>query len=151
MTMTRTTKLFAVSIAVSAAACGGHKPPPPQDEGTTPLVHGNGGDQSDHGGNMIPPEQMDEINRDLARKQQIVSHCLASAIDSKEVPKNSHGKVTLEIVISQAGRADSVKVINATLESKSLNECVISHVKEIQFPTLSKSFETSYTFAFEAS
>jgi len=79
-----------------------------------------------------------------------VSRCLAFAVDNKELPKNSKGKVTLEIVISPAGKADSVKVVNSTLESKSLTDCVIGHVKEIEFPQIPQPYETSYTYAFEA-
>ena len=98
---------------------------------------------------MVPPEKMDEINHSLERKRQIMAHCLATAVDNKELPKNARGKVTVEIVIT-GGRANNVKVVRTSLESKTLSECVISHVKEIQFPDLPKPYETSYTYGFEA-
>ena len=101
-------------------------------------------------GDIVSPDKMDEINRSLERKRQIMSHCLAIAVDNKELPKNSAGKVTLEIVIGPDGKASSVKVVRATLESKTLTDCVIGHVKEIQFPELAKPYETSYTYGFEA-
>jgi len=41
---------------------------------------------------MVPPEKMDEINRSLERKRTIMSHCLAVAVDNKELPKNSRGR-----------------------------------------------------------
>ena len=137
----RTTILLAVF-----AACGGSKPVGPDNPG--PIQ----GDHVEmHNDNaMMPPEKMEEIRKDLDRKQLVVSRCLAFAVDNKELPKNSKGKVTLEIVISPAGKADSVKVVNSTLESKSLTDCVIGHVKEIEFPQIPQQYETSYTYAFEA-
>ena len=138
----------ALVVAVLAAGCGGKK-----SGDTTPP--GGGGEDSEReerprGGAMIPPDTMDEIRRDLDRKQRIISHCLATAVDNKELPKNSSGKVTLEIVIAPSGKAESVKIVRATLESKTLHECVIGHVQEIQFPVLPRTYETSYTYGFEA-
>jgi hypothetical protein len=138
----------ALLLAIALAGCGGG-----QRSDATPPSSGGGGEQASErpsGGAMIPPEAMDEINRSLERKRRIVSHCLAQAVDNKELPKNSAGKVTLEIVISPAGKAETVKVIRATLDSQSLNDCVIARVKEIQFPELPRPYETSYTYGFEA-
>jgi hypothetical protein len=98
---------------------------------------------------MVSPDQMDAINTNFARKRDTVSRCLAVAVDAKELPRNSKGKITLEVVITH-GRASSVKVINATLQSQSLNDCVLSRVREIDFPTFDKPYETSYTYEFEA-
>lgn len=137
----------ALLAAALLAGCGG------KHADTTPVAaDGAAGDASAHasGGEMVPPEKMDEINRSLERKRQIMAHCLATAVDNKELPRNARGKVTVEIVISPNGRAEDVKVVRASLESKTLNDCVISHVKEIQFPELPKPYETSYTYGFEA-
>jgi len=137
-------------IAGLVLGCGGkHGDTTPTSGGDGPPTARQGGEGGE-GGGMVPPEKMDEVNRALQRKQPIMSHCLALAVDNGELPKNSRGKVTLEIVISPAGRADSVKVVRATLDSKSLNECLIAHVKEIQFPELPRAYETSFTYGFEA-
>ncbi len=98
---------------------------------------------------MIPSDKMDEIQRDLGRKRETVSRCLAFAVDNKELPKQSKGKITLEITIT-GGHAKNVKVINATLDSKSLSDCVIKKVEEIEFPDLPAPYETSFTYQFEA-
>lgn len=137
--------------AVLLAACGGGKKgdtkPTDSSAGTLGGPHTDAADQS---GRMVSPEKMDEIERMLTRKGGIMSRCLATAVDNKELPKNSHGKITLEIVISPSGKADSIKVIKATIESKSVEECVIGHVKTIQFPELPAPYPTSHTYAFEA-
>ena len=142
----RTLVRRALLIASLCAGCGG------KHAETTP----SGGPASDSphaassGGDQVPPEKMDEINRDLERKHTVVSHCLAVAVDNKELPRNSSGKITVELVIAPGGKADNVKVVRATLESKTLNECVVNRVKEIQFPDLPRPYETSYTYGFEA-
>jgi len=132
-------------VALMTAACGGS---PAATTPVEPVVASPGAGEA-AGGEQVSPEAMDEINRNLERKRPIVSHCLAIAVDNKELPKSSRGKVTLEIVIA-GGKAESVKVVRATLDSKSLNDCIIKHVQDIAFPTLPKPYETSYTYGFEA-
>ncbi len=137
--------------AVVLAGCGGGK-----KESTTPVDTSDSDqeaadrqqDAAEAG--MIPPEKMEEITRMLDRKQRIMSRCLADAVDAKELPKNSRGKITLEIVISPSGSPDQVKVIKSSLDSAKLTDCVIGHVKTIMFPELPKAYPTSYTYAFEA-
>jgi hypothetical protein len=138
---------MALFIAVLAACGGGKK------EQTTPQS----GDGDDHptttgggGGDMVPAEKMEEIPRVLDRKRQIVSRCLSIAVDNRELPKSTHGKITLEFVISPAGKAQDIKIIKADFESKSVQDCVIRHVTDAQFPDLPKPVPWSYSFAFEA-
>jgi hypothetical protein len=129
------------------AGCGGHKhadTTPTDDTDTTPPTTTSGDP-----GVMISPEKMDEVQRDLQRKGMIVSQCLASAMDSGEVKKNTHGQITLEIVI-ESGRATSVKVMRTNIDVKSVQDCVIGHVNDIAFPQMVKRYETSYTYAMEA-
>lgn len=135
-----------VGMALLVAGCGG------KHADTTPSGGAaNEGENAEHPNtDMVPPEKMDEIKRNLDRKRPIMSRCLAIAVDNKELPKNSAGKVTVEIVIGPGGKADTVTIVRATLDSKTLNQCVIGHIKEIQFPELPKPYETSYTYGFEA-
>ena len=135
-------------VAVALLAACGHKKAKttPDESGDSKMPAAT--DTSD---TMVPPETMDEIERSFRRKGDAVSRCLSFAIDNKELPKNSHGKVTLGVTISPGGKAGGIKVINASLESKSLTDCVIHRVEEIQFPEVKKPYETTYTYAFEAS
>jgi hypothetical protein len=139
--------VVAMVLGALAVGCGG--------KGGSSTSENPGGGQvepgaDDNEASMVPPEKMEEITRLLDRKRTIVSRCLAFAVDNKDLPKNSRGKITLAITISPAGKAEDIKVVKATLESKSLEECVIGHVREIQFPELPKPYPTSYTYAFEA-
>jgi hypothetical protein len=147
MTMRLSTTGLVLAGAVALGSCGGKQT---ADTAPTGGTAGNGASSAQASADFVPPEKMDEINRSLDRKRNIVSRCLAIAVDNKELPRNSSGKITLEIVIAPTGKAASVKVVRATLESKMLSDCVIHHVQDIQFPELPKPYETSYTYGFEA-
>jgi hypothetical protein len=141
-----TSTIRLMMIASLALGCGG------KQADTTPTSGGatERAEAPAAGSEMVPPEKIDEINRSLERKRPVMSRCLAIAVDNKELPRNAAGKVTVEIVIAPSGAAESVKIVRATLESKMLSDCVISRVKEIPFPQLPRSFETSFTYGFEA-
>src|SRR5205823_10538734 len=95
------------AVVLGIAACGGKQRPGP---GPTVDESGEHADQPPaQGQNIIPPEKMDEVNNNLRRKAMIISRCLADAMESKDVPRGAHGKVTLELVIGTGGRAESVK------------------------------------------
>ncbi len=136
-----------------ALGCGGSPrtdTTPAAGGGEAQAGQGGQGGQGGETGDAVPPDKIDEINRQLSRKRAVMSRCLAIAVDNKELPKNSHGKVTVELVIAPSGTAESVKVVRASLESKMLDDCIIGHIKEIAFPELPRPFETSYTYGFEA-
>jgi hypothetical protein len=135
----------ALLASLLVAGCGGKHADTTPSGGTA-----NQAEQAAPQGEMVPPEKMDEVNRLLERKRTIMSRCFATAVDNKELPKNSSGQITLELVIAPGGKADVVKIVRATLESKTLNECVIGHIKNTQFPELPKPYETSFTYGFEA-
>jgi hypothetical protein len=142
------TPLVLAALAIGCGGgCGGGDGP---HADTTPARATGGGQADADHSDQVPIEKMDEITRSLERKRPIMSHCLAIAVDNKELPKNSRGKVTLEISIAPNGKADSVKVARASFESKTLTECMIHHIQEIQFPELPRPFGTSYTYGFEA-
>lgn len=138
-------------VAVLACGCGGK---PKQEDTTTSGVtidpNATSGDSTDHSGQMIPMEKMDEINRLLDRKRPAVSRCLTMVVDNKELPKGSRGKMTLEITVAQNGTASKIDVVSSSLESKSLEDCVVGKVQEIQFPQIPSPYHTTYAYAFEA-
>lgn len=151
MSMTRTASLGIVAAVL--IACGGkgkRAPAAPDETGDSALDTGGRTDEPDGEGTMVMPEQADEIRNLLDRKRPAVSRCLGIAIDNKDLPKSSRGKITLGIEITPSGRPSSVKVLKATIESEPLTECVLKKVREIQFPQIPTTYETTYTYAFEA-
>ncbi|NVB78985.1 MAG: AgmX/PglI C-terminal domain-containing protein [Kofleriaceae bacterium] len=148
--MTKTSLL--VVVLAATAACGGKNKNDVEESGggATIDTQATTADTTDRSSQMVGPEKMDEINRALQRKQMIVSRCLASAVESGDEPKNSHGKVTLEISISPSGQASKVNVIKSSFKAQSVSDCVVKKVEEIAFPELPKQIETSWTYAMEA-
>jgi len=147
------TKQLLVVTCLAAMACGGGK----KGGDTTPtgsgddMLGGGGIEQPPNtGGPMVSPDTMEQIQRLFERRGTAVSRCLAFVVDNKELPKNSKGRITLSVTISPSGKADDVKVLKSTLDNKSLHDCVIDRVKEIDFPELPKPYPTTYTYAFEA-
>ena len=137
-------------VVLAAAACGSKNKNDANEGGATIDTQATTGDPTDRSGSMVPPEKMDEVNQLLGRKQMIVSRCLSTAVESGEAPKGAKAKITLEISISPGGQVTKAEVIKASLDVKSVQECVKGHVREITFPTLPKQYETSYTYAMEA-
>ena len=131
---------------VLMAACGS-KPkqdttPTTSDESTPPA--------RDESADMVPPEKMDEVQHALQRKEMIISRCLADAMEAKEVPRGTHGKITFEIVMDTSGKPSSVKVDKTDIQAQSVIECAKKHVLSVQVSALPKQYETSYTYAMEA-
>src|SRR5262245_2028893 len=114
-------------LLVAVVACGGKKQQPtlPDETGDSGGISNSGGG-GDSGEAMIPPETMDDIQRRFDRKRPTVSRCLSAAVDAKELPKNSRGKITLNVTVMPGGKAGEIKVVTATLDSPKLTDCVIA-------------------------
>jgi hypothetical protein len=150
--MTMRNVLLAVLVA-AVAACGGKQTGDTAEGGGATIdTQATSGDPTDHSGNMIPPEKMDEVQHDLQRKQVVISRCLADAVEAGDVPKSTRGRIVVELVVSTDGHAGNVRVVPATttIKEDKVQGCVVKHVQEISFPQLPKSYETSYSFAMEA-
>lgn len=147
-----TKQLCVFGVVAALAACGGGKKASttPDDTGGTELGGEPAIPDTNDTENVVSADTMDGIQRSFQRKSTAVSRCLSFAVDNKELPKNSRGKVRLEVTIEPSGKAGAIKVLATSLESKSLTDCVLERVREIQFPEVPKPYPTTYTYAFEA-
>lgn len=144
-------KNLAVTILLVAAACGGkNKNDAEEGGGATIDTQATTGDPTDRSASMVSPEKMDEVQRALSRKQQIISRCLSEAVEDGTAPKGAHGKITVEVKIAPSGHATSVEVVKTSFESQQVRDCVKKKVEDVAFPTLPKEYETSFTYAMEA-
>ena len=138
-----------VLLMAALVACGGHKPA----DDTTPdtrMAMTTGPSESADNANMIPPEKMDEVTQNLKRKNAIVSHCLATAMEAGAVPRGTHGHISFEIKIGTEGHATDATLIKTDVQAPEVVECAKKHVMETAFPNLPKPYETSFSFAMEA-
>lgn len=141
--------LLLLSSFLLVAACGSKG----GSSNTTPEGGGGGGDEEvaeDSGGDMVPPERMDEIKSLLDRKRNAAARCLADAVNAGKVPKNTAGHVAIEFTISTGGTAQGLKVIETSIENEEVQGCVMEKVQQIDFGALPKPIEWSYTYAFES-
>lgn len=143
--------LGCVATSLLASCGGGSK----HTAATMPVSNDDGNAETPavsdgESGTMESAEALDGINRALDRKRPMAARCLSEAVDRKEFPSSSHGKMTLGFSISADGKASNIKVIKSTLESEQLAACVIALVERIAFPALQASRDWSYTYAFEA-
>ncbi|MGE0545487.1 MAG: AgmX/PglI C-terminal domain-containing protein [Kofleriaceae bacterium] len=137
--------LIAWSVLMIGSGCGGgtsSSTTTPSEDNSQPAAH-------DGSSEMVSPETQDEIRSRLDRKLGSVCRCLTQAVDNQELPKNSKGKTTMSIEILPGGKAGEVKVIKATIDSASLTQCMINHIREIEFPAVPKPYPTSYTYGCE--
>ena len=147
------TILTALSIALVAAACGGGK-----KGSTTPEEAGGAGGRDYRGdpcedpcqGGMCPPETLDAIQRALDQKRRAAARCLADAVNAGKVNKNAHGHVALSFKIQPSGKATDISIVQSSIKSPEVEECVIAKVQEIDFENVPMTLDWSYTYAFES-
>ncbi|HEY4056040.1 MAG TPA: AgmX/PglI C-terminal domain-containing protein [Kofleriaceae bacterium] len=134
---------------VLLAACGGHKKQAAEPESKPDMSddHSVGGGDNNA---QVPPESIEQINSMLSRKQNVIARCLADAVERKEFPRTARGKVLVELTVTTSGAPSNVKIGKTSLESASLNECILGHIKSIVFPAIPVEFPTSYTYGLEA-
>lgn len=140
-----------VTVVMVLAACGGadkKEETLPDEGGGDEVVDEGAGDTGTDG--MVPPERMDEIQRTLDRKRAVATRCLTDAIEAGDAPKNARGRVTLGFVISPAGKARDIEVLETSIESKQVQDCLVDLVGTIDFGELPRDVNWSYTYAFEA-
>jgi hypothetical protein len=141
--------LVLVGGLLAAVGCGGSEKGggarQPGDEGSW---EDTSQDEEDVG--MIPPEKMDSIKATFDRKGRMVSRCLVEAIDAKEVGKNERAVITITATISPEGRTTAVKVDDAEPKSQVFADCVTGYVEKMEFVTLPRALDYSYTYAFDA-
>lgn len=142
----------ALGLALACAACH-HKQAdttPSDDTPTTTTTSSTAEPAHDESGNMVPPEKIDEVTQALKRKEMIVSHCMASAMETGGVPRGTHGSVRFEVKIGTDGHATDVSVAQTNITAQPVLDCAKKHVMETEFPALPVPFETSYNYAMEA-
>ena len=84
--------------------CGGDKKDTTEPTGGGTTEPTDDGEDGSSGGDMIPMEKMDEVNRTFERKQMQISRCFVAGVDAGEIEKNDKGAVTVGAVITPEGK-----------------------------------------------
>jgi hypothetical protein len=107
----------------------------PAEEGTT-----------SQGG--VPPEQIDAVQEVFRRKEQAVNSCYTAGIEETKNRK-LEGKLMLSMVIKPSGRATDVKVLETTLNTPTIERCIIKLVEGWEFPKVAEKLPMTHSYAFK--
>jgi hypothetical protein len=135
--------LFATGISLALSACatsGGSEDRPPT------VIRGNDDVRIDTGG--IPPDKQAEVILVLQQRDASARKCYQDVLNEKH-SRDFKGRVTLLLSLTTAGTAKSVKIMGGTLKNKEVEDCLVSTVKEFEFPKLDRGGDIQYDYTFE--
>jgi len=142
--MTRYGWIVVLGMVVGCATEGTttRKTTPDDDEQSAPIEAKGTGDSA------IPPEQMEEITQLLDRKRQDVAHCWTDEA-TRQHNRNLTIDLMLRLTVGTGGRAQRVEIVKNSVNSKEFNECVITMVKNFDFPAIPSSVELTWPYSFK--
>ncbi len=139
---------LALSLAILAmAGCGGGDKKVEQPVDPDPELDVDSEPDASEG--MEDPEVLDAIQRTFARKQTILGRCFTVGVEAGEMKKTARGFITIGATISPSGQATDVRILKASLSSKSLQACVKQMVGTWAFPEPQAPVETSFMYTME--
>ena len=97
---------------------------------------------------VVPSEKLDEIQQILQRKQQDVAHCWTDEA-TRQHNRNLTIDLMLRLTVGTGGRAQRVEIVKNSVNSKEFNECVITMVKNFDFPAIPSSVELTWPYSFK--
>jgi hypothetical protein len=132
--------LFATGICLALGACastsGDSRPRIVRDDQMT----------IDTGG--IPPNKEADIILVLQQRDASARRCYQEVLNEKHT-REFKGSVKMLLTLNTNGTARSVKVTGGTLNNQQVNDCLISTVKEFEFPKLDRGGDVQYEYRFE--
>jgi hypothetical protein len=134
--------LFAMGISLALGACATSGS---EDRAPT-VVRGNEDIRIDTGG--IPPDKQADIILVLQQRDASARKCYQDVLNEKH-SRDFKGKVTILLSLTTAGTAKSVKIMGGTLKNKEVEDCLVSTVKEFEFPKLDRGGDIQYDYTFE--
>ena len=134
----RTTIVLGV---LALAGCGGATQEAPR-ENTTPAT--------DEGGEAkaIPPEKFEEIDHFFKGKgADLQFACYNPAVDKTH--KKYEGAVTVAVTVEPGGKAADVKLVNSTIGSEDIEQCVLKEARSWDWPDVPAAAPYSGTVTFK--
>lgn len=137
--------LFAMGASLGLAACATSGA---SDEGNAVprVVHGNEEMRIDTGG--IPPDKQGDVYLVLQQRDASARRCYQDVLNEKKT-RDFKGTVKILLSLNTDGSARAVKVMGGTLNNKDVENCLISTVKEFEFPKLDRPGDIQYEYRFE--
>jgi hypothetical protein len=139
--------LAAVLATALVGACGnganqpGPKGPTDGDEGAKPAP--GPGDMG-----SLPQDKVEELNDYFTKKGIQVSRCYQEEVERRG-DRRFVGKVTVKLRIGKDGKASKVEVLESTLKSPPVEQCIIEQVMGWSMPEIPNAIMWTWTFEFQ--
>src|SRR5262249_24436713 len=143
--MTRYGWIVVLGMVVGCATEGTQQrktTPDDEEQGSAPI------EAKGTGENAIPPEQMEEITQLLDRKRQDVAHCWTDEA-TRQKNRNLTIDLMVRLTVGTRGRAQKVEIVKNSVNSKEFDDCVVTMVKNFEFPAIPSSVELTWPYSFK--
>ncbi len=96
----------------------------------------------------IPPEKQGDILLVLQSRDSSARRCYQDVLNEKHT-RDFKGSVKMLLTLDTSGRATNVRIMGGTLQNREVEECLVSTVREFEFPTLERGGDIQYEYRFE--
>lgn len=136
--------LFAMGSCLALGACASTSGA--GDEPVPVVVRGGDEVRIDTGG--IPPYKQADIFLVLQQRDASARKCYQDVLNEKKT-REFKGTVKILLSLTTAGTTKDVKVMGGTLNNKDVENCLVSTIKEFEFPKLDRPGDLQYVYTFE--
>ncbi len=88
------------------------------------------------------------VSEFFGKKRPYVSQCYGNAITNRELKEDAKGRIRLALHVLPGGRAEDVRVVETTLQSKPVEDCVVKLVQSWTLPSPDRPLDFLYTYEF---
>ncbi len=96
----------------------------------------------------IAPDKQAEIQLLLQQREPSTTKCYSDVLNDKH-DRAFKGTVAVIISLEPSGQASDVKIVNSTLNSPEVNECLIEKLKGFEYPQIEHSGSMQYVYQFQ--
>lgn len=96
----------------------------------------------------IPPDKQAEIQLLLQQRNPSTLKCYNDVLAEKH-DRAFKGHVAVMITLTPSGQASDVGIVSSNLNSKEVTDCLISKLKDFEYPTLEHGGSMQYVYHFE--
>jgi len=126
-----------ILVFAVGTACGGAK----SEQAAAPAAPAASGAAAD-------PAAYAAVSDFFTKKRPFVSQCYGDAITNRELKEDAKGRIRLALRVQPSGKAENVRVVETTLNSKPVEDCVVKLVQNWTLPAPDRPLDFLYTYEF---
>jgi len=137
---------FVLATALAGCPNGGNQPGPKGPTGPSGEEYRPAPGPGDMG--SVPQEKVEELNDYFTKKGIQVSRCYQQEVERRG-DRSFVGKVTVKLRIGKDGKASKVEILESTLKSPPVEQCVVEQIMGWSMPELPNAIMWTWTFEFQ--